>query len=175
MSPPTVAPCARPCACARRGRRGNRRSWSSHGFPSGTGTQADQEAVRAQRLDFRRRRKGDVQRGNAEPLRQTDRRGRERTEGRLGRVRADQKPPAGDRRERNGRLQLGVISPAGPLIGLRPAPVKDVLAIGVALQVQRHRRQQSRRRRKAPGDAAAIPFSRKPIPSIPAPRGTHDR
>ena len=42
-----------------------------------------------------------------------------------------QQPAPGNRRERNGDLQLGVIAPAGPLVGIGPGSVEDVFALAV--------------------------------------------
>ena len=51
----------------------------------------------------------------------------------------DQHAWSGDRRERDGADQLGVVAAAGALIGLGPRPVEDELAVRILLQVQRQR------------------------------------
>ena len=48
---------------------------------------------------------------------------------------ADQEPRSGGRRERNRDLQLGIITPAGALIGVGPAAVEHVFALRVGLQI----------------------------------------
>ena len=54
----------------------------------------------------------------------------------------DQQPRADHWCERDGAQQFWIIFDAVPLISVGPCPVKYVLAIGVALQIQRHRSNQ---------------------------------
>ena len=55
----------------------------------------------------------------------------------------DQQAPAGHRREGHRRLELGIVAPAGALIGVGPAMVEDVFAHGMALQVAGHDRRRA--------------------------------
>ena len=48
-------------------------------------------------------------------------------------------PRAGNRREGNGDLKLGVVAPAGALQGLRPAMVEHILTLRMPLHVERGR------------------------------------
>ena len=59
---------------------------------------------------------------------------------------------SGDRRERDGGEQLGVIREAVALIGVGPGPVEHILAIGMRLEINRHRRAKLR----GNGSAGAI-------------------
>ena len=47
-------------------------------------------------------------------------------------------------------MQLGIIGPAGPLIGVGPGAVEDVFPLAVGLQIERHDR----------GDAAGLVLDR---------------
>ena len=60
---------------------------------------------------------------------------------RVRRVAGDE-PRTGRRREGNGRDELRIVAASVPAIGIRPRPVEDVLAVGVRLQIQRHRADQ---------------------------------
>src|SRR3546814_2508249 len=51
---------------------------------------------------------------------------------RLPRI-AQQQPRAGNGRERNRQLELGIISAAGAHIGVRPVLIEDIFALAVAL------------------------------------------
>ena len=51
------------------------------------------------------------------------------------RPRQRQQAPAGRRREGHGNLKLGIIPPAGALVGLSPAVVEDIFATGVGFDV----------------------------------------
>ena len=55
-----------------------------------------------------------------------------------------QEARSGDRRERYCRQQLGVIREAVALIGVGPGPVEHILAIGMRLEIERHRRPKPR-------------------------------
>ena len=57
----------------------------------------------------------------------------------LLRTRPNHEARPGDRCERHRDLQLRVVLPAGTLERIRPAPVEHVLAVGMALQIARHR------------------------------------
>jgi len=97
-----------------------------------------------------------VQRGHARGARQRQQRVR-RGPARPGVAR----PEAGARhgRERHRAQQLGVVAQAVALIGIGPGPVEHVLAPGMRLQVQRHRRHRRARcvsqQQVARGPAAA--------------------
>ncbi len=47
----------------------------------------------------------------------------------------DQKPAPGDRRERGGDLEFGIVAPAGALVGVGPGVVEHVFALAVALEI----------------------------------------
>ena len=47
----------------------------------------------------------------------------------------DQQPRTGNGRERHRDLELRIVAPAGALVGVGPAVVEDVLALGVGLRV----------------------------------------
>ena len=47
----------------------------------------------------------------------------------------DKQAAAGDRRERDAHLQLGVIASAGPLIGVRPGVVENIFALAVGFHI----------------------------------------
>ena len=133
------APCGSPCACARRGRRGSRRSWRSRGSASGTAGWCG----RAGRPPRPRRAPRPVQKVTCrlETLRLLGERQRALQQGgaALGlEARAGQEAPAGGRGERHGGLELRVVAAAGALLGVRPVVVEDVLALAVALGVERH-------------------------------------
>src|SRR3546814_19536506 len=53
---------------------------------------------------------------------------------RLPRI-AQQQPRAGNGRERNRQLELGIISAAGAHIGVRPVLIEDIFALAVALGI----------------------------------------
>ena len=55
-------------------------------------------------------------------------------------IRPDQQPWSCCRRKGRSALQLGIIAPAGPLIGIGPGPVEDVFALAMAFQIERHDR-----------------------------------
>src|SRR6185503_5523634 len=55
----------------------------------------------------------------------------------------DQQSWTARRRERNARLKLGVIAPAGARERFGPAVVKDVFTVGMALQIERQSRDRS--------------------------------
>ena len=80
---------------------------------------------------------GDVQGRHAELLGGADQGMGERgPRGRAG-ARPDQEARPRHRGERHRHLELGIIRAAGALVGIRPAPVEHVLAVGVALQIHR--------------------------------------
>ena len=72
------------------------------------------------------------------------------------------KAAAGGGGEGHGRLQLGVVAAAGPLPGMRPVVVEDVLALAVGLGVERHHRDRpaGAPRHQVPGDPARPPPDR---------------
>ncbi len=105
-----------------------------------------EEAEAPAELPFRLGAEGDVQRGDLRAPGEVDGALQERGPRRLRvdrRVRPDQEPRAGRRREGHGGLQLRVVLPAGPLPGMGPGVVEHVLAEGVALQVHGQRRPQA--------------------------------
>ena len=63
-------------------------------------------------------------------------------ESRAPRRAACQQPAARHRREGHCPQQLGVVAQAVAAVGIGPGPVEDVLAVGMALQVQRRGRHQ---------------------------------
>ena len=82
----------------------------------------------------------DVQRGDSELTRHR----RQAPDQRRARLLAlGQQAQAGDRRERYGRQQLGIVAAARPAIALGPAMIEHVLAVGMALHVERCCRHQA--------------------------------
>ena len=88
------------------------------------------------RLGFRR--ESDVQVGDADaPGDAHQRVGQRALQVAPARPRRHQQARPGHRREGHGDDQLGIIAPAGPLVGVGPAPVEDVLALGMVLKIHR--------------------------------------
>ena len=52
-----------------------------------------------------------------------------------GASRRDQQPAPGHRRERRGDLKLGIVAPAGALVGVGPGVVEHIFALAVALEI----------------------------------------
>jgi hypothetical protein len=86
-------------------------------------------------LEQRHLRLGD-ERGvrGGEAVRRDDALGRSDQGGGQNRL-AGQQAAAGDRRERHGDLELGIIVAAGALIGVRPAVIEHIFAEAVALHI----------------------------------------
>ena len=85
---------------------------------------------------------GDVERGDAELLGRADQAARQRRAHLRAGTRRQQQARPRHRRERHRDLQLRVVAPARALVGVRPAPVEHVLAVGVALHVHRRAAEQ---------------------------------
>src|SRR5579883_1348692 len=96
-----------------------------------------QETGRAEALPFGFGGKGDMERGDFMPARKLDHGADERVRRRRVGVRTQQQATPGHRRERHRALELRIIFAARPLIGRSPAPVEDIFAVGVALEVER--------------------------------------
>ena len=95
---------------------------------------------------------------------------------RPARPRRHQQARPGHRRERHRDDQLGIIAPAGPLVSVGPAPVEDVFALGMVLQI--HRRDAEDRPRpypRAPHAGAASRPRRRPSRFPPARSGIPTR
>ena len=100
---------------------------------------AMQEAVADQRLAFRLRQEGEMDRGGLALAAEFEQAGDQPAAHPVGlRRRADQEPPAGRWRERHRDLELGVVLAASPLVGLGPAAVEDVFAPRVRFQIAGH-------------------------------------
>ena len=81
--------------------------------------------------------KGDVQRGSVRRLAQGAQAQHQRLARARRRVGGDQQPPALDRRERHGDLQLGIIAPADALEGFGQAMIEDIFAHRMGLEIDR--------------------------------------
>jgi len=97
------------------------------------------KAVLAEQPAFLVGRERHMHRGGLVNPAQLDETGDERVADPVGiRARADQQATAGRRGERDRHLNLGIILPAGALVGLGPALVEYVFAAGMGFQVAWH-------------------------------------
>jgi len=104
-----------------------------------------QKTRRAQAPPLGLARERDVHRGHVAPVRDLDQPGDQHVgDARVG-VGREQEPRPGHRRERHRDLELGIVLATGAPIGVGPAVVEHVLAVGMALHVER------RRSHEAPG------------------------
>src|SRR5437879_2223505 len=91
-----------------------------------------------QSVRFVRLREVHMQRRNSAPVRELDHSGKEMLAGFRWRVWTQEQAWSRHRGKGHGRQQLGVVSPAGTFIGIRPAVVENVFAIGMRLCVERY-------------------------------------
>ena len=96
---------------------------------------AEHEARRIERFDVRVIREQAVKRGDAKLLRKRERR-RNQPDAMLGGAHEQARTAHG--RERHRAEELRVVVEPVPVIRVRPGPVEDILAVGMAFQVQRH-------------------------------------
>jgi hypothetical protein len=98
-----------------------------------------QEAVLGEQLPLGLAREGDMDGGGLADAAQRYEATRQRVHDALGvDAVADQQPRPGRGGEGNRDLELRIIAPAGALIGVRPAAVEDVLALGMRFQIAGH-------------------------------------
>jgi hypothetical protein len=97
---------------------------------------AFQEALRAEKIPVPLRQEGDMGRRRLPLLAERDQAGRQGIAGGgLVRGRRHHQARAAGRRERHRHLDLGVIAPAGPLIGVGPTLIEDILAARMRFQI----------------------------------------
>src|SRR2546423_11716554 len=120
-----------------------------------------QEAVRPQKLRFRLAGEGDVHGGGIGRIAERLQAARERGSDLLAiDPVADQQPWTGRWRKGHRGLQLWIIASARALIGIRPAAVEDIFALGMRFQIAGH----------DAGDFAVEPCQE--MPRTPAGAGT---
>ena len=172
-------PCARggwSCACARRARRGSRRSWRSRHSPNGIAGRcaAGSRARRAARHSGSVRKVTCAEDSSLAVVISTRASARAAAHGLRQRAGAGEQARAGHRRERHRHLQLGVIVAAGALEGLGPAVVEDIFAARMALHVAgRGAEQRAVGRLRPAGGAAASRCGRRPKTRLQAMTENH--
>ncbi|MET3156970.1 hypothetical protein ABIF34_003995 [Bradyrhizobium japonicum] len=98
-----------------------------------------EEAVPGEQLPLRLPREGDVHRGSLADPAQRHQPARQCLHDALAvDTVADQQPRPGRRGEGNRDLELGIVAPAGPLVGVSPAAVEDVFALRMRFQIAGH-------------------------------------
>ena len=98
-----------------------------------------QETALAEMMPFVFGDEGPVRRGGARLATEFDRAGDQPVAVRRHRgAGPDQEPAPRRRRERHADLELGIIAPAGALIGIGPAIIEDIFAHRMGLQIGRH-------------------------------------
>ncbi len=152
-----------PCACGRPVRPGNRRSWRSPCFPSGTGCRCAAASRPASNSGICA---GSMKVAWAEenPSR-SQRVSAARSSGAASAIVLQQQARAGRRRERHGDLQLGIIIASRAVPGVGPGMVEHIFALAVALE----HRQATRRRagHSHPRSRSATGLQPVPGPTLP--------